>query len=153
MRSVAIVLSLVALASPAAGQLPATRPAPSVTADMSPAEIRTVWAFDQEVLRAARELGLDRAPQVLYAGPGARFPFAVDARKLAFVYPGHLAVVLTPRAVGIRDVRLRCVARHELLHLVLGHTRGSRTLEEQDAKHAEVAQAQRDVYGEDSRCE
>jgi len=120
---------------------------------MSPAEIRTVLHFDGLVVATAAELGLERAPQVVYAGPGARFPFRVDSLKVAFVFPGYNAVVLTPRAVGVRDARLRCIARHELIHIVLGHTQGSLTPEEQDRKHSEVARVQRDVYDEDSTCD
>jgi hypothetical protein len=129
------------------------RPHPNITAAMSDVEIRTVLTFDSYVLKTAAELGLERAPQVIYAAPEIRFPFHVDSRKLAFVYPGYNAVVLTPRAVGLRDARLRCIARHELLHILLGHVHGSLSQNEQDEKHRQVAEAQRARWNEDSRCE
>ena len=131
----------------------ATRPAPNINAGMLPAEIRTVLTFDREVVKAAEELGLDPAPQVVYAPRGATLPFGVDRSKVAFVYPGYNAIVLTDRAIGRKDWQLRCIARHEGLHFRLGHNRGSRTQEEQDEKHREVAEVQRALYDENSRCE
>jgi hypothetical protein len=120
---------------------------------MSDAEIRTVRTFDQLMVETASELGFEPAPQVVYAPRGAAFPFRVDRSKVAFVHPGYRAIVLTDRAVGRRDRQLRCYARHELLHLVLGHTTGSLSHEEQDEKHRQVAEAQLARWGEDSRCE
>ncbi len=120
---------------------------------MSDAEIRTVLTFDRDVMKVAEELGLDPAPSVLYAPQGTRFPFAVDRAKVAFVYPGYNTIVLTDRAVDRKDWQLRCVARHESLHLRLGHNRGSQSREEQDEKHREVAEVQRALWNEDSRCE
>ncbi len=130
-----------------------TRPSPNITAAMSPEEIRTVLAFDHDVVRAAEELGLEPAPSVIYAPQGTRFPFAVDRSKLAFVWPGYNTIVLTDRAIGRSHSQLRCVARHEGLHLRLGHNHGSRTQEEQDEKHRELAEVQRALWNEDSRCE
>ena len=135
-----------------AGDRPA-RPAPALSASMSDAEIRVVWAFDRDVVKVAEELGLDPAPQVVYAPRGARLPFQVDRSKVAFVYPGYNAVVLTDRAIGRKDWQLRCIARHEGLHLLLGHNRGSLTQGEQDEKHREVAEVQRALWNEESHCE
>ncbi len=130
-----------------------TRPSPNITAAMSSEEIRTILAFDHDVVKAAEELGLEPAPSVIYAPRGTRFPFAVDRSKLAFVWPGYNTIVLTDRAIGRKDWQLRCIARHEGLHLRLGHNGGSRTQAEQDEKHREVAEVQRALWDEDSRCE
>jgi hypothetical protein len=102
------------------------RPAPTVSAAMLLTEIRTVLTFDDQVLKVAAELGLDSAPQVVYAPQATRLPFPVDRSKVAFVYPGYNAIVLSDRAIGRRDWQLRCVARHEGLHIRLGHMRGLR---------------------------
>ncbi len=129
------------------------RPAPNITAGMSDLEVRTVLAFDSYVRQTAAELGWPRAPQVVYLHQGVRVPFKVGREKMAFVWPGYLLVALTPRAVGVPDWRLRCFARHELLHFQLGHTSGSLTEDEQDEKHRQVAAEQLARWREDSRCE
>ncbi len=149
---VALSSSLTAAAAEPSGARPA-RPAPHVTADMSPIEIRAVWIFDREIVKAADELGLDPAPSVLYAPPGTRFPWPVNERISAAVYPGYNTVILMHRALRAPDWQLRCFARHELLHMRLDHRMGSLTPEEQAEKHREVADVQRALWNEDSRCE
>jgi hypothetical protein len=157
MRSTsAVVLFLVVCANALAahaGEPGRERPQPNVTAAMSEDEVRTVLTFDDLVVATAAELGLARAPSVIYAPLGTRFPFRVDRSKVAFVYPGYNTIVLTDRAVGRPDHQLRCYARHELLHIYLGHTTGSQSQEEQDEKHRQVAAEQRARWNEDSRCE
>lgn len=128
------------------------RPAPTFRADMSDAELRMVWTFDREVVKVAVELGLDPAPSVIYVPRGTPLPFALDRSKVAFVWPGYNTIGLTDRAVGRKDWQLRCIARHEGLHFRLGH-RGSRTQEEQGEHEREVAEVQRALWNEDSRCE
>jgi Zn-dependent protease with chaperone function len=150
---VLLVLGLAGCGDDARSVVGLSRPAPRITADMSPAEIRTVRTFDREVVKAAEELGLSPAPQVVYAPRGARLPFQVDRSKVAFVYPGYNAIVLTDRAIGRKDWQLRCIARHEGIHVLLGHTLGSRTQEEQHEKHRKLADVQRALWDEDSRCE
>ena len=95
--------------------------------------------------------GSDAPAVVVPSRPTPRI--TADMSKVAFVYPGYNAIVLTDGAIGRKDWQLRCIARHEGLHLRLGHNRGSRTQEEQDEKHHEVAEVQRALYDEDSRCQ
>ena len=61
--------------------------------------------------------------------------------------------MLTDRAIGRKDWQLRCIARHEGIHFLLGHNRGSQSQAEQDEKHREVAEVQRALWHEDSRCD
>lgn len=154
LSAVAVVLSLAVFTAGLAfsAERP-PRPKPNITAGMSDVEIRTVLTFDSHVLKVAAELGLDPAPQVIYAPRGTALPFKVDRSKVAFVYPGYNAIVLTDRAVGRKDWQLRCVARHEALHIRLGHVHGSQTQEEQDEKHRKVEEMQRALWNEDYRCE
>lgn len=138
----------------------------SPTAAMTPVEIRTLWLFESELRRAARDLRLP-APKV-FIGRGRTFPFDVSPTTAAFVWPDarENAVVVMPRAVGWRDAQVRCFARHELAHIALGQ-HGACVLQEGTADqcdpvasarviaqhHAEVADLMRATWGEDSRCE
>ena len=109
--------------------------------------------FVLEVSRASGQVGLLTVPKVEPIHYHERHPGSVPT-VIAYVEPGRRSIKIMWHALwGLNKKQLRCVARHEVTHIRLGHGEGARDLTQREEYEEAVRVFMKDRWGEDSHCD
>lgn len=120
-------------------------------------EAEALLYFTLQITTAARHVGVE-PPRVVTISPGEQHPGATMLTQ-AYVVPCapqfecDATIHIFRHALQSRTKKeLRCIARHEVSHLFLGHRNGARDHHELQLLETQVKYYQLATWDEDSAC-